>query len=226
VKPGTGPGPFPFEAVVFDLDGTLVASHELIARTVNRVLARRGQPVVEAGEVHALTGLPLETIFRSVLPAAEVETARACVDAYRLLFDREVLPVLEPIAGALEVLASLAAWVPLGVATGRLTVTAEQMVARCGLGPYFQTVLGADLAARPKPAPDLLHLVLERLGGIDPERVLVVGDSGADVAMARAAGARVCAVTWGAQSRAALLETEPHWCIDRWAELLALLERL
>jgi phosphoglycolate phosphatase len=225
LKPGTHSGSFPFEAVVFDLDGTLVASHELIARTVNRVLANRGQPVVEAAEVHALTGLPLETIFRAVLPAAEVETARACVDAYRLIFDRDVLPAIEPIAGTLEVLASLAAWAPLGVATGRMTVTAEQMVGRCGLSQYFQTVLGADLVARPKPAPDLLHLVLERLGGIDPGRVLVVGDSGADVAMARAAGARVCAVTWGAQSRETLLATEPHWCIDRWEELLALLER-
>ena len=218
--------PFPFEAVVFDLDGTLVASQELIAQTVNRVLAGRGQPVVEAGAVHAMTGLPLETIFRAVLPAAEAESARACVDAYRLIFDRDVLPAIEPVDGTREVLASLAARTPLGVATGRMTVTAEQMVARCGLSPYFQTVLGADLAARPKPAPDLLHLVLERLGGVEPGRVLVVGDSGADVAMARAAGARVCAVTWGAQSREALLETEPHWCIDRWDELLALLERL
>ena len=211
------------DAIVFDLDGTLVASHDLIAQTINRVLVSHELPAVDPEAVHAMTGLPLGAIFRSVLPAAAAESELACVDLYRQLFDQDVLPVLAPIPGALETVAAVAPLAPLAVATGRLTSTAEQIVLRCNLDPYFEVVLGSDLAARPKPFPDLLLLVLEQLGGIDPTRVLVVGDSGADVAMARAAGAYACAVTSGAQSRSALLKAEPHWCIDRWDELTALL---
>jgi HAD superfamily hydrolase (TIGR01509 family) len=211
------------DAIVFDLDGTLVASHDLIAQTINRVLIDRGVPSVDPVAIHTLTGLPLEAIFRSVLPAAEAEHTLACVDAYRQLFDRDVLPAIEPIPGARETIAAVAKLAPLAVATGRLTSTAEQIVARCALGHYFEAVLGTDLVPNGKPAPDVLLLALERLGGIDPTRVLVIGDSSADVAMAKAAGSYICAVTWGAQSRQALLATEPNWCIDRWDELTALL---
>ena len=215
--------PLTLDAIVFDLDGTLIDSHDLIASTVNRVLDSRGHPVVDAAAVHALTGLPLETIFRNVLPAAAAESALACVDVYRDIFQRDVLPAVEPIRGAPEAVAALAGVAPLAVATGRLTDTAGLMLDRCGLADYFGAVLGADLVSRPKPAPDLLLLALERLGGPEPARTLVVGDSAADVAMARAAGAYACAVTWGAQARPALLSAEPHWCIDRWDELTALL---
>jgi len=212
-----------FGAIVFDLDGTLIASHDLIASTVNSVLVSRGHPVVDAGAVHALTGLPLEEIFRAVLPAAEHESALRCVDEYRRIFDRDVLPALEPIPGTRQMLATVVPLAPLAVATGRLTSTARLMLARSGLDGYFGVVLGADAAIRPKPYPDLLLEVLFRLGRIAPASVLVVGDSAADVAMARAAGARVCAVTWGAQTREALLETGPDWCVDCWEQLTALL---
>ena len=210
-------------AIVFDLDGTLIDSPDLIVRTVNRVLAEQGHPPVDAEAVHAMTGLPLEVIFRGVLPAAAAESALACVDSYRLIFERDVLPAVEAIPGASAAVAACAARAPLAVATGRLTHTAERMLERCGMTPYFRAILGADLSPRPKPAPDLLLLALERLGEVDPTRVLVIGDSGADVAMAHAAGARACAVTWGAQSREALLGTEPDWCIDGWEELTAIL---
>jgi len=212
-----------FGAIVFDLDGTLIASHDLIASTVNSVLVSRGHPVVDAGAVHALTGLPLEEIFRAVLPAAEHESALRCVDEYRRIFDRDVLPALEPIPGTRQMLATVVPLAPLAVATGRLTSTARLMLARSGLDGYFGVVLGADAVIRPKPYPDLLLEVLFRLGRIAPASVLVVGDSAADVAMARAAGARVCAVTWGAQTREALLETGPDWCVDCWEQLTALL---
>jgi HAD superfamily hydrolase (TIGR01509 family) len=211
------------DAIVFDLDGTLIASHDLIAQTVNRVLVGRGLPAVDPVAVHTMTGLPLEAIFRSVLPAAAAESALACMDTYREIFDRDVMPALEPIPGAQETVAAVAALAPLAVATGRLTSTAERMMVRCALRPYFEAVLGTDLVPRGKPAPDVLLLALERLGGIDPTRVLVVGDSSADVAMAKAAGSYVCAVTWGAQSRPQLLASEPNWCIDRWDEPTALL---
>ncbi len=214
-----------FDALVFDLDGTILDSHDLVARTINRVLDARGHPTIDPQRVHSMTGLPLEDIFSAVLPAAAAEEMLTCVDEYRERFQHEVLPVVEPIPGAPEALDRISAsrqW-PLGIATGRLTETAEEMLARCGLRQHFRVVLGADAAPRPKPYPDLLLEVLGRMGQYEPTRILVVGDSAADVAMALAAGASACAVTWGAQDAPNLLRADPTWCIDTWAELLDLL---
>ena len=96
------------------------------------------------------------------------------------------------------------------------------------LGLSVGGAAAAALASLPRRAAagSLSHLGLDaahlgvRAGSPDDQSQAL------QAAIDRAAGARVCAVTWGAQSREALLETEPHWCIDRWDELLALLERL
>lgn len=215
-----------FAALVFDLDGTVLRSHELIAQTVNLVLGRQGHPSVDPGQVMALSGLPLETIFEAVLPAAAAEQALACCTDYRTIFERDVVPTVQPIPGAPEALARIAAtgrW-SLAIATGRYSTTARAMLRVTGLEHHFQGIAGIDLVARPKPYPDVLFRALDDLGGLPATEVLVIGDTAADVAMSLAAGARVCAVTWGAQPRDRLLEAQPHWCVDTWDDLLALLD--
>ncbi len=213
-----------FEAIVFDLDGTVIDSPRLIVQTVQRVVERRALPAVDATAVHALMGLPLDEVFQAVLGPAARYLVPQCVDEYRLLFDAEVLPVIRPIEGAAEALAVAARQgVPLGIATGRRTDTAVAMLERCALAHHFVAVLGTDRVERPKPHPDVLLRLLEGMGGIRAARTLVVGDSTHDVAMARAAGAAACAVTWGAQARVRLASAAPDWCVDRWDELLALL---
>ncbi len=214
----------PYTAIVFDLDGTVVDSHGPIARTVNRVLDRRGLPPVPTERVYAMIGLPLAEIFELVLPPGLHQPVATCVDDYRALFDAEVLPAISPIPGATEAIQVVARgpW-QLGVATGRRTDTAEEMLERCSLRQHFVSVLGTDRVPRPKPYPDVLLAVLEEMGGVPPEDVLVVGDSSHDVAMARAAGASVCAVTWGAQERETLLGSAPDWCLDAWGDLIGLL---
>ena len=214
-----------FAALVFDLDGTLLDSQDLIAQTVNRVLAERGHQPVDPAAVHVMMGLPLEDIYQAFLPAAAQHQLAACLQAHREVFMRDMVPRARPLPGAAEAVAALAAdGRRMAVATNRLTGTAAAMLEHCGLAGHFEAIHGVDLVERPKPFPDLLLHTLTVLGGLPPEQVLVVGDSGADVAMALAAGAPVCAVTWGAQPRSALLELEPTWCVDRWQELLDLLQ--
>jgi 2-phosphoglycolate phosphatase len=210
-------------ALVFDLDGTLVDSQPLIAATVNRVISARGYPAVEPLAIYALVGLPLEDVYRAVLPPHAEDEVLACCADHRALFQAEMVPLTRPMAGARETIETLArgSW-RMGVATNRLTSTAVAMLETCGMAMHFETIGGVDLVERPKPYPDLLLHTVEQLR-ISPEDVLVVGDSGADIAMALAAGATVCAVTWGAQPRETLLELQPTFCIDSWSELLELL---
>ncbi len=218
--------PAPFEAIVFDLDGTLLATQDLITATVDRVLEAQGHPPVAAELVYAMIGLPLEAMFERFLPPESVDLVPESVILYRAIFDTEVVPAVQAFPGTAELLASVAGsgtW-PLGVATGRRTETAIEMLTRTGLVQHFASILGTDLVSRPKPHPDVLLTVLRRMGGFNAERTLVVGDSVHDITMARAAGAAVCAVTWGAESAATLQSAWPDWCIDTWPELLGLLQ--
>ena len=216
----------PFAALVFDLDGTLVDSQALIATTINRVVTGRGHPPADETALHAMVGMPLEDVYLAILPAEAQDELAGCVEDHRVLFHEEMVPLIQPMPGAPDAVATLsrAGW-RMAVATNRLTSTACAMLRTCGMAPHFAAICGVDLVERPKPYPDLLLHTLQQLGGIAPADVLMIGDSGADVAMALAAGAQVCAVTWGAQSRANLLELEPTWCVDTWQGLLELLQR-
>ena len=213
-----------WDALVFDLDGTLADSRDAIAQTVNRVLLRRGYPSVDPHVVHHMIGLELEHVFREVLPPDQVDQTDSCVAEYREVFDLEVLPILMPIPGAVEAVQAVGGRFPLGVATGRLTRTARQMLTRFGIHHHFEAIVGVDRVPRPKPFPDVLLAALEGMRVPASERVLVIGDADADVIMAKAAGTRVVGVTWGAQSRQELLAAQPDWCVDAWADVLALVD--
>jgi phosphoglycolate phosphatase-like HAD superfamily hydrolase len=79
-------------------------------------------------------------------------------------------------------------------------------------------VLGPEDVARPKPAPDMLRVALERLG-VAPARALYVGDMGVDVETARAAGVPVWVVATGSDTREALAAARPDRLLTGLAEL-------
>ena len=97
------------------------------------------------------------------------------------------LDAMQPMPGAADVLDALAAQgIARAVVTNTPTALATKMLAHFGLLERVQLLVGGGDAAE-KPAPDLIHLALARLG-LDPSQVLYVGDSWADGAATRAAG--------------------------------------
>ncbi|HZX66062.1 MAG TPA: HAD family hydrolase, partial [Myxococcales bacterium] len=94
-----------------------------------------------------------------------------------------------------------------------------------GIAPYFEVVAGYDAVARPKPEPDLALHVLERLG-VTAEAAVLVGDTTHDLLMARAAGLRAVAVTYGAQSEEMLRGAQPAFVAHDFREVLSILKSL
>src|SRR5207342_2576064 len=100
-------------------------------------------------------------------------------------------------AGTIEGLQELSArGLKLGVVTNALQHLAETVLARFGLAPYLQLILGGDRVAQPKPHPEPLWKACDHFG-IDPQQALMVGDSVNDVAAARAAGCAIVCVPHG-----------------------------
>ena len=212
----------PFAAVLFDLDGTLLDSVELIVESYRHTLAAHGLPPRERADVLLGLGQTLEDQFRRWY--GEDAPIDALVQTY-IAHNRDVHDDwVKPFDGLGAVVERLHnAGVPLAVVTSKRGAGARRGLAALGLTERFEVVVAGDDVARPKPDPEPVRLALRQLGDPDPARVVFVGDATHDVAAGRAAGVVTVAVTWGSGTRDALVAAEPTHLVDSVADLDALL---
>ncbi|MET9699758.1 HAD family hydrolase [Streptomyces sp. NPDC006529] len=213
---------------VFDLDGTLVDSPRAIVATFGAAFDALGVTRPADLAVRATIGLPLERAFALLLEAQqgrgadEILVAEA-VRLYRRFFDTIVLPQAPDLVfpGVAEGLARLREdGVALAVATSKYHRPADALLTAAGLREYFAEVIGADEVSRPKPDPESGQVILDRLG-IVAEHAVMVGDTTHDLLMAKAAGMRSVAVTYGVHSPAELAVAGPTWVADTFLDVVA-----
>ena len=213
----------PPAVVLFDLDGTLVEPIEGITASLTAALGAVGAPVPDVAGVRALIGPPLPEGFASLgLGPADVDIALA---AYRVHFEAEGLAQFSVHDGIPELLADLrVAGRRLGVATSKPIGFAEAILARAGLGRWFDAVSGASFEAGGRRHKDeVLAHALELLGGPEPSTATLVGDRLHDVEGARACGIGCIAVRWGHAADGELEAARPDAIVATAAELRALL---
>ena len=177
--------------VVFDLDGTLVDSTRVLLEAHDAAWASVGlqRPGDEA--ILELIGLPLVHIMQTLGPEQDAE---ALAETYSQAYAKLASHDERLFDGVAELLAR-----PFraAVATGKSQRGAERSVNHHGLGDRFEIVLGSNSVPRPKPAPDLLHAIMEETG---TEDLVMVGDTTYDLEMAKAAGVKAIGVSWGHHS--------------------------
>jgi HAD superfamily hydrolase (TIGR01509 family) len=184
-------------AVLWDLDGTLTDSVRLVVETMNSVIAAHGGPLLPYEKVGELIGLPLDAMFRFAWPdigAADVERYRI---EYRTQYDAVAIPATRLYRGARTTLRDFhAAGLLQATVTGKRAADCERILRGLGIKKDIDVYLGGDSTPRPKPAPDLAQYAMSRLG-VAPEESVVIGDSAADLAMGKGAGAHTIQVLWG-----------------------------
>lgn len=195
---------FPFDIVGFDLDGTLLDTHEDLAAAVNHALAQVGRAPVPASEVRKLVGggakLMLERALTLTGGVPEAELPRLHAELLRFYEDNIAIRT-ELFPGGLAMLDGLAARdVKLAVVTNKVEKLAVRLLDELALSGRFFTIIGGDTLGpgRSKPRPDLLDEMIRRardLGG--GGRAAYVGDSSFDTGAARAAGLPCVAVGFG-----------------------------
>ncbi|MBB4301574.1 phosphoglycolate phosphatase [Rhodobium orientis] len=209
--------------IVFDCDGTLVDSQDMIFAALSEAFTANGLRVPPREVALSIVGLSLNEAF-SVLtrktPDAPVSALAASYkDAfYRLRTDRTYHePMFD---GAREAIDALSARddVLLGIATGKARRGVDAVLAAHGLTGRFASIQTADDAPS-KPHPGMILNAMAETGA-EPQNTVVVGDTGFDMAMARAAGARAIGVSWGYHPIDRLAEGGAETIIDRYAALL------
>jgi phosphoglycolate phosphatase len=213
-----------YKLVIFDLDGTLIDTIADLGTATNAALAAKELPQHEPEAFRGMVGHGVRNLVKQAMPEPMREDDQA-VDALLKIFLAYYIEHLDdqsrPYPGIPELLADLqAAGVQLGVASNKFQAGAEKLIARMFPEIAFAAVLGGRPGAPLKPDPAVVEEIRTR-AGVSRGETLMVGDSGADIAAAEAAGVACVAVSWGFRSREALAAA-PR-IVDSAAELRALL---
>jgi phosphoglycolate phosphatase len=211
------------QAVVFDLDGTLVDSAGDIAAAMNSTLAARGMPEHDVATYRRLVGEGVEALARRAIPPERAAEVEAVVAQFRARYARGLLDSTRPYPGVPQMLASLLGHpVRLGVLSNKPDLSTQKIVGALFPGT-FHAVSGERPGVPRKPDPRGLFELAGALGG-RPQTTALVGDSGIDMQTARAAGMAAVGVTWGFRDEAELRANGADVVIHHPSELAGKLE--
>jgi phosphoglycolate phosphatase len=210
-------------AVIFDLDGTLIDTPRGIVETYKAALKSMDVEFDDLSAIRATIGLPLPKAFSIFLQlAADDPRVAYAMKQYQTLFKSIVLPKARELVfpGVVEGLAELKSQgFALAVATSKVFTSAEALIKAAGLWEQFDLVVGADQVKQPKPHPEMGHFTMEQLGTL-PGHTIMVGDTTHDLLMARDAGMRSIAVTYGVHDVQELKSGEPTWIVNTFGEVV------
>jgi pyrophosphatase PpaX len=208
-----------YQAVVFDLDGTIVDSVELIIVSFQHAMREVLGKEVSREESIAYVGRPLREQMVIFCP----ERADELVTSYREFNHREHDRMLSLYEGILPLLDRLQkAGVKLGLVTSKSRPTTQMAFDLTGIEHYFGSTICSDESPGNKPSPDPILLCLEQLQ-VSPVDAAYVGDSPADIQAALAAGVEAIGVTWGVFDADTLAAERPDILVDTIAELAEVL---
>jgi pyrophosphatase PpaX len=205
--------------VLFDLDGTIVDTNELIIQSF----------------LHALQGASVEPVTREVIIP---NMGRPLVEQLQMFSGREQVDELKrkyrefniakhdelvrEFPHVKEVLAEVRRrGLRIGVVTSKVRMTTEMGLKLAGLRDYVETIVTVEDVQKPKPDPEGIEKALAALGA-NPGEAAMVGDSHYDIEAAHNAGVTAIGVGWSLKGEAYLRQYRPDAIIADMSELLAL----
>jgi phosphoglycolate phosphatase len=197
----TPQGQSPHDAVIFDLDGTLVDTLPDIQYALNRLLGEAGFGALSLSDVTGMIGGGVASLVDRAIEAvgapSEPANRARWTARFHALYSAEPVRLSRPYPGAQAVLSELAqSGCRLAVCTNKPQDIATAILRHLDLLSPFDAVFGDDGVRPRKPDPTIIREAMTRLGS-DAGSTIVVGDGAADLGAARGAGASVVLVTYG-----------------------------
>lgn len=190
------------QAVLFDLDGTLIDSVPDITLSLNELLASEQLPALAEAQVRRMVGHGIRALVREAYDAhgmaLDVVSLDCRTEAMVEIYPRHLTGRTTLMPGVHEMVAFfLAGGARLALVTNKPQAAARTILGHFGLSESFSVVIGdADHGLARKPQPDMLLAALHRLG-VAPVDAIMVGDSTIDIAAAQAALMRSVVVRCG-----------------------------
>ena len=190
-----------YEAVLFDLDGTLSASADGIRKCIELTLEEMDKPIPDLSDYSAYVGPPLNRTFSLLCGLSDDEVIRA-LPIYRAYYDIHGTKANRLFDGVEDVLRTLKdSAVKIAVCTSKNERLARDVVALLGITEYLDAVCGSRDDGTRKEKVDLIPSALHSLGDIPPGRAVMIGDTWFDTAGAVACGVDFIGVLYGYGTR-------------------------
>ncbi|HEY4216422.1 MAG TPA: HAD-IA family hydrolase [Gemmatimonadaceae bacterium] len=209
-------------AVLFDLDGTLLDSIELILRSARYSFEKLGREWPSDEVWAAGIGVPLPIMFgRYARDLADRADFIAAYREYQLANHDRLIRCYDSVVDTVHALRARGH--ELAIVTSKSEALAIRGLAHVGLARFMDTIVGCDASTRHKPDPEPVRIALQRLG-CAPSDALFVGDSVHDILAGNAAGVRTAAALWGAGRRDEMAVGEPSVWLESLADVLDVLQ--
>lgn len=208
------------EAVIFDLDGTLLNTLYDLTDSVNWALEKYGQPTRSIEEVRAFVGNGLRNLMRRAVPNGEENPVfEDLFEFFREYYKSHCNIKTAPYEGIMELMKELKGrGIQMAIVSNKIDAGVKELNA-IYFAEYVDVALGEREGIERKPAPDSVNEAI-RLLGVNKENTVYVGDSDVDIQTAKNAEIRCVSVSWGFRDEAFLMEHGAGIMIDRPLELL------
>lgn len=207
-----------YKALLFDLDGTLLNTNELIIESFLYVLGETFPGKYNREAVLPFLGPPLTETFNAIDPAL-TETLTA---SYRKWNLEKHDQMVEPFDGVVETLRQLKKdGYKIAIVSTKRRDMIEKGLQLIGCETLFDTIVGFEDVTYTKPDPEPIHIALQRIGS-NKEDALMIGDNFHDIVGGQRAGVDTAAVAWSIKGEAFLATYNPTYMLHKMSDLLSI----
>ncbi|WP_455662008.1 pyrophosphatase PpaX [Pradoshia sp.] len=206
--------------LLFDLDGTLIDTNELIIASFLHTLEHYYPNQYTREDVYEFIGPSLLETFSGL----DRERAEEMIEHYREHNHLHHDLLVQEYEGVYEtILALKERGYKLGIVTTKMRKTVERGLIKGRLDSLFDVVVTLDDVKKPKPDPEPIELALKLIGSSADETIMV-GDNSHDVLAGKNAGTKTAGVAWALKGREYLEQYGPDYMLDNMRDLLAIVE--
>jgi pyrophosphatase PpaX len=195
-----------YNCIIFDMDGTLTQTNQLIYDTFNHIAGRYINRTLTNSEIHTLFGPPEELCVENMIGK---ESAASAMKEYYAFYRSEHSRLAVVYPGIREILEFLRSKnILLALFTGKGRMTTDITLEQFAISSYFDMTVTGDDVEEFKPSGNGIRKILEQYV-LAPDSVLMVGDAVADIKAAREIGVEIASVVWDSYGKEDVVKLAP-----------------
>lgn len=205
--------------ILFDLDGTLIDTNELIISSFLHTLEHYYPSQYKREDVLPFLGPTLKETFEK-MDDNKVDEMIATYRKYNLEHHDSIVTDFPTVLETIQILKEKG--YKIGIVTTKLSDTVQKGLKVTKLDPYFDVVVALDHVEKAKPDPEPIFNALAQLEST-PEETIMVGDNYHDILAGKNAGTKTAGVAWSIKGREYLEQYNPDYIFDEMSDLLKVL---
>jgi pyrophosphatase PpaX len=210
--------PMKIDTILFDLDGTLIDTNDLIINSFLHTLGHYYPNKYQRDDVLPFMGPSLRETFG----AMDSENVEEMIVTYRKFNVENHDALVKEFPNVLEAVQALKeGGYKIGIVTTKMHDVVMKGLKLAKLDEYFDVIVALDHVTKEKPDPEPILLALEKLGS-KPETAIMVGDNYHDILAGKNAGTLTAGVAWSAKGREYLEKFEPDFMLESMTDILGI----